>query len=627
MQPFADACLGLLCSESEDGAKSGDVAAKTTRRQFLEGMLATLPVVAAATGCAGSKPAPREGATPADLIVTNGKIATLNRARPSASAVAIKDGRFVAVGSDSDVAAFRGPATKLVDARGRTVVPGLNDSHTHVIRGGLNYNLELRWDGVPSLADGLRMIREQAQRTPPPHWVRVVGGFSRYQFAEKRLPTLEELDAAAPDTPVFLLELYHSAMLNRAALRAVGYTKDTPDPPGALMQRDAQGNPTGLLVARPNAFILYATLAKGPKLSYAEQLNSSRQFMRELNRLGVTSVLDAGGGFQNYPNDYAVIADLAKQGLLSLRINYNLFTQRPKKELDDYKTWAGMAKPGQGDDFYRLNGAGELLVYSALDFENFPEPRPDLPSNMESDLGAVVKLLVENRWPFRLHATYDESIQRFLNVFEAVNREVPFGGLRWNFDHAETISPRSLERVLALGGGVAVQNRMVFQGEDFTSRYGAERAAEAPPIRRMLSMGVPLGIGTDATRVSSYNPWVALHWVVAGKTAGGNTIYPPGARVDREQALRLLTAGSAWFSGEESQKGTIEAGRLADLAVLSSDYFSVPEDRIASIESVLTLVGGRPVYGAGEFAALAPAALPVVPEWSPVKSYGASRAS
>ena len=180
----------------------------------------------------------------------------------------IQDGKISAAGTNDEILRLGGPATKVIDGKCRTVIPGLNDSHMHPIRGGLNYNLELRWDGVPSLADALRLLKEQAARTPPPQWVRVIGGWTEFQFAERRMPTLEEINAAAPDTPVFVLHLYDRAWLNGAALRAVGYTKDTPDPPGGEIQRDKQGNPTGLLIARPNAMILYATLAKGPKLSH-----------------------------------------------------------------------------------------------------------------------------------------------------------------------------------------------------------------------------------------------------------------------------------------------------------------------------------------------------------------------
>ena len=556
----------------------------------------------------------------ANTILLNGRFHTVDRTQPLASAVAIADGKFLAVGDVEDVMRHRGPATQVIDLAGRTVIPGLNDSHLHLIRGGLNYNLELRWEGVPSLADALRMLKEQALRTPNPQWVRVVGGWTEFQFAEKRMPTLDEINAAAPDTPVFILHLYDRALLNRAALRAVGYDKNTPNPPGGEIVRDAAGNPTGLLIARPNAMILYATLAKGPKLPLELQVNSTRQFMRELNRLGITSAIDAGGGFQNYPEDYAVVDELAQKEQLTIRIAYNLFTQNKGAELQDFQKWTGMVQPGDGTDFYRHNGAGEMLVFSAADFEDFLEPRPELAAGMEDELEKVVRHLVEQRWPFRLHATYDESISRMLDVFEKVNRDTPFGGLHWLFDHAETISPRNIDRVKALGGGLAIQHRMAFQGEYFVERYGAQAAKATPPVQRMLDAGVPVGGGTDATRVASYNPWTALYWLVSGRTVGGLALTEVAGRLSRETALELWTAGSAWFSSEQGKKGRIREGMLADLAVLSADYFTVPEEAIKSIESVLTMVGGKVVYGQGEFTALAPPPIPVLPEWSPVRA-------
>jgi len=387
------------------------------------------------------------------------------------------------------------------------------------------------------------------------------------------MPTLEEINRVAPDTPVFVLHLYDRAILNGAALRAVGYTKDTPEPPFGEIQRDKRGNPTGLLIARPNAMILYSTLAKGPKLSREDQMNSTRQFMRELNRFGITSVIDAGGGFQNYPDDYGVIDELHKRDVLTVRFAYNLFTQKPNQELADFQRWTQMTRPGLGDDFYRMNGAGEMLVFSAADFEDFLEPRPEMPPVMEDELKKVIRHLAENRWPFRLHATYNETITRALKVYEEVNREVPFDGLHWFFDHCETISDHNIERVKALGGGIAVQDRMAFQGEYFVDRYGEKQAQRTPPIRRMLELGVPVGAGTDATRVSSYNPFIALYWLITGKTIGGAALYPESNRLDRMEALRLYTVGSSWFSSEEGKKGSIAPGQLADLCVLSSTTF------------------------------------------------------
>src|SRR5467141_2258417 len=459
----------------------------------------------------------------ADLILHNGRITTLDARHPEASNLAVKDGRIVGV--DDAESYERGPNTKVIDLDGRRLIPGLNDSHLHVIRGGLNYNMELRWDGVPSLDDALRMLKDQAQRTPPGQWVRVVGGWSEFQFAERRMPTLEEINAAAPETPVFVLHLYCRALLNKAALRACGYTKDTPNPPGGEIQHDGKGNPTGLLIARPNATILYATLAKGPKLPLEHQMNSTRHFMRELNRLGLTSIIDAGGGFQNYPEDYSVIEELHRKGEMTLRIAYNLFTQKPKQEKQDFARWIKMTGPGKGDDYLRHNGAGEMLVFSAADFEDFLEPRPDLPVSVEQELKTVVTLLAQNKWPFRLHATYDESITRALDVYEAVNREVPLKGLHWFIDHAETLSKRNIERIAALGGGIAIQHRMAYQGEYFRDRYGEAALRRTPPIREMLRSGLPVGAGTDATRVASYNPFVSLYWLTTGKTVGGLSMY------------------------------------------------------------------------------------------------------
>jgi predicted amidohydrolase YtcJ len=558
---------------------------------------------------------------PVETILHNAKIAT-NGVPSFVEALAIHDGKIIATGTDGEILRLGEPATRVIDGKRRTVIPGLNDSHMHPIRGGLNYNLELRWDGVPSLADALRMLKEQAARTPAPQWVRVIGGWTEFQFAERRMPTLDEINAVAPDTPVFVMHLYDRALLNGAALRAVGYDKDAPDFPAGEVQRDRHGNPTGLLLAMPNANILYSTLAKGPKLSREDQLNSSRLFFRELNRFGITSAIDAGGGFQNYPDDYGVVNELHRNGELSIRLAANLFTQRPKQELADFQNWTKMTKPGDGDDFYRVNGAGEMLVFSAADFEDFLVPHPDMLPVMESELQAVIRHLVENRWPFRLHATYNETIERALNVYEAVNRDIPFDGLHWFFDHCETISDRNIERVKALGGGIAVQNRMAFQGEYFVERYGAQQAKRTPPIRRMLEMGVPVGAGTDATRVSSYNPFLSLYWLVTGKTIGGSSLYPAENRFDREEALKLYTLGSSWFSAEDGKKGALVPGQLADLAVLSADYFSIPEEEIKQLESLLTVVGGKVVYATAEFSKLAPPALPVSPDWSPVNQYG-----
>ncbi|PVM83692.1 amidohydrolase [Caulobacter radicis] len=561
--------------------------------------------------------------TSPDLILRNGRFTTLDRGNPNAEAVAVTEGRFSAVGTETEVMALAGPDTRVVDLEGRRVLPGLIDNHLHIIRGGLNFNMELRWDGVRSLADAMNMLKRQVAITPPPQWVRVVGGFTEHQFVEKRLPTIEELNAVAPDTPVFILHLYDRALLNQAALRVIGYDRDTPEPPGGQIIRDSQGNPTGLLLAKPNAQILYATLAKGPKLPFDYQVNSTRHFMRELNRLGVTGAIDAGGGFQNYPDDYEVIQKLADENQLTIRLAYNLFTQKPKGEKDDFLNWTKTSKYKQGDDYFRHNGAGEMLVFSAADFEDFRQPRPDMPPQMEGELEEVVTILAQNRWPWRMHATYDETIDRALDVFEKVNKDVPLEGLNWFFDHAETISEKSIDRIAALGGGVAVQHRMAYQGEYFLERYGPAAAEATPPIAKMLEKGLKVSAGTDATRVASYNPWVSLAWMITGKTVGGTRLYSQRNCLDRESALRMWTENVTWFSNEEGKKGRIVEGQLADLIVPDRDFFGVPEDEIADMTSDLTMVGGKIVYGAGDFSKLDENEVPpAMPDWSPVRTFG-----
>ncbi|WP_306324398.1 amidohydrolase [Streptomyces venezuelae] len=563
-----------------------------------------------------------------DLVLRNAKIHTQDPARPAATALAVRDGRITALGDDSDVADLVGPGTRVVDALGRRVVPGLNDSHLHVIRGGLNYVLELRWDGVPSLGIALAMLREQAGRTPKGQWIRVVGGWTAEQFAERRMPTPAELTAAAPDTPVFVLHLYQSAILNRAAVRAAGFTRDTADPKGGQIVRDRTGEPNGLLLAAPSALILYSTLAKAPALDEPDRRISTRHFLRELNRFGLTSAVDAAGGFQNFPENYATVTELARAGELTVRIGYHLFPQTAGQELADLRRWTETVRPGDGDEWLRLNGAGENLTWAAADFENFSEPRPDLAAGYEGEFEAAVRLLREHGWGFRLHATYDETIRRDLAVFEKLAADGLFpAGNRWLFDHAETVSGESLERIAALGGGISVQNRMSFQGRAFAERYGAGAAAAAPPVTDMLRLGIPVGAGTDATRVSSYNPWVALHWLVTGRTVGDLPLRPAEQLLSREQALELYTLGGARITGEEAEKGALAEGRFADFAVLSHDYLTVPAGDIPHIEAVLTVTGGRIVYAADTYEGLDEPVPPVSPAWTPVAHFGGYRAT
>jgi predicted amidohydrolase YtcJ len=596
------------------------MATKISRRDILAGGGST--AIVAMTGSVRQSWAQSPAAqTSPDLIVHNAKVTTLQSGRPEAEAFAVRGERIVAVGGEGEIMSLRAGKTRLVDAGGRRVIPGLNDSHFHLVRGGRDYNLELRWDGVDSLQRGLQMIAEQARRTPRGQWVRVAGGWSPYQFTERRMPTVAELNDAAPDTPVYVLFGYSEGLLNHAGVAALGWTPDSKLPEGGSFEF-VDG---GAILSKPAA--AYTPIGKLPALSARDQVNSTRHFFRELNRFGLTSAIDAGGTNLPYPGDYQALAKLATRPGFPIRVSNLLFAQQPGTEREFYEKLSVEEKRNVNRAASRLNGyvfegAGEVLVWSAADFEDFMNPRPELMPHMERELADVTRLVARKQWPIRQHATYDQSISRILDVFEPIFKETGYRA-RWGIDHAETITPRNIARIKTMGGGIAVQDRMAFAGEFFAERYGLEAASHAPPIRQMLDAGLTVGAGTDATRVASYNPWISLYWMVTGRTVGGMQLASPENRLSREEALRLYTIGSAWFSGEEDVKGSIAPGQFADFAILSADYMAVPEEQIRRIESVLTVTGGDVVYSAGPFATFAPEPLPPVsPAWSPVAVFG-----
>ena len=590
--------------------------------KILKNIIFTVLVLFGLSTIAQSKQSPT-------LIVFNAKVHTLDNANTIAEAIAVQNGKIIKVGKSSSILKLKTKNTKLVDAKGKTIVPGIFDSHMHIIRGGRFYNTELRWDGVRSLKRALTMLKEQAQRTPEGQWVRVVGGWNAYQFEEKRLPTLAEINEATGNVPTFILHLYGHAYLNKAGLTALNINAETPSPKGGLVQKDEMGNPTGLLVAEPNAYLLYATLAKLPELTDEQKTNSTQLFMSEMNRLGVTSIMDAGGGFQNYPDDYGITDLLAKEDKLTIRLPFYLFAQKPGSELIDYTKWISEVEIGEHDDHkkldkleYYVQGGGENLVASAGDFENFDKPRPDLSPEMEGQLKAVIGTLVKNRWPFRLHATYNESITRFLNVIEEVNGETPLNGLLWFFDHAETISEENLVRIKALGGSIAIQHRMAYQAESFIKRYGKKAAENTPPVKKMLDLGITVGMGSDGTRVSSFNPFIGLYWLTTGKSIGETKHQADKNVLDRTTALKLFTQGSAKLVRLDADRGMIKENYLADFIVLSDDYFSVADRKIQDITANLTVVDGKIVYADEVFQGLAKPLPKAIPEWSPVNFYG-----
>lgn len=609
--------------------ETSGVKREPSRRDFLGSAAAGAGLFAFASPMASAKMAHGELGRddPADLVLLNGRVTTMNPVVSEATAFAAKNGRFTAVGSDTEVRRHVGAGTKVIDARGQRVVPGLNDSHIHFVRQGLNYHMEVRWDGVNSLERALDMLRDQAKRTPPGQWIRVIGGFSMYQFDERRMPTLEEINEVAPDHPVFVMYLYAYALLNDKALEVLGYKgANPPSYPGGRLAYDRHGNPTGAVFAAPSGLILYKSISSGPKLSRDDQINSSLHFQREMHSLGITSVSDCGGGGMVYPDAYGVIQELNQKGQLKIRTSLNTFPQVKGQEESDYRRWVKQHKTGHGDNMLYLTGAGENICWAAYDYEIFNDAYPGIDDDAEEVQQPIVDVLAANGWPTRQHMTYGPTIDRLLGTYERAHATHAGGigkGPRMLVDHAETMTEQAMERVARLGGGIAIQNRIIYQAEDFHRRYGPEALRQAPPVRKMLDMGLPVAAGTDATRVSSHNPWLSLAWLCTGRSLGGMQMYGDENLLTREEALRLWTVGSAWSTGHEGQKGAISRGQMADFSVLDRDYFTVADDDLQTLRSSLTGVGGEVVYADGALDQYDVEPLPEAkPDWSPVISYG-----
>lgn len=568
----------------------------------------------------------------ADLIVHNAKIYTGNSAQPSASALAVKNGRIYSVGSDAEVLGLKNANTKVIDSGGRRLIPGIIDAHTHVLNEG-GYNYTLRWDGVPTLRRALAMLSEQAKRTPAGQWVKVVGGWSPYQFEEQRFPTMDELRRAVPVRPLFVQYAYNRAFMNQQAMAALGVGTDKfPMLPGTELEKDAQGRYTGVVHGYTFTFIAIETMV--PQLSFDEEVSSLVQTVHSLNRVGVTAIVDAGTGFRGYPKAQRTVDVLARDNRLNIRMPFVdiQFGEGAAFNMVDAQitaiTQTAPISPGHNlhprlahGHVYR--GAGELLAAEVHDHENFDRPVLIIqPDKMRALVERDVSRLVQRRIPFREHISYNENITPFLDALEQLNRKTPLDGLRWSLEHAETISLANIARVKALGGGIALDTKMALHGDAFIKTHGRDQALLTPRLRELVDSGIPLAMTTDAFRAASFNPWVGLSWMVTGKSVSGTEVLARDNRLTRAEALGLFTRTPAWFMQAESELGMIAPGYLADFVLLDRDYFSVPESEIKSIASVLTVMDGRVVYGAQGYQALSPVLPEILPAWSPIKHFG-----
>ena len=527
----------------------------------------------------------------AETILINGKILTVDAQFSIQEALAVRDGKILAIGKTADVRKLADSRTRVIDLQGRTVIPGLIDSHLHGIRAALSFSTEVNWIGASALDDALGRIRQAARTMKPGAWLIVAGGWNVQQFKEKRVPTQAELIAAAPNSPVYVQLGYGWAMITPAGYKELSIVSESDLPSGGRFEKGSDGKPTGAVVGGQNAII--ALFDKLPKPSLEDEVEGTKLFFRELNRLGITGFVDPGGN-NLFPADYPALLKVWRDGLMTVRVAYALNGQTAGKEFEEYQDLTRLLPMGFGDDMLKFNGIGERITWDMNNNEK--------PTQAQKDrYYEIIKWAAQQGMALTMHWNRDASVDELLRLFEKLNKEVPITGLRWSIAHLNDASEQSLQRMKALGMGWTVQDAMYFGGDQFLQQNGAQAARRVPPVNTAKRMGVPIGAGTDAHRVASYNPFTALQWFLDGKTVGGTAIRGPEETPGRADALRFYTIGSAWFSFDEKKRGSLEVGKFADLAVLSKDYMTAPVDQIGGVESLLTMVGGKVVYAAAPY--------------------------
>jgi predicted amidohydrolase YtcJ len=514
----------------------------------------------------------------ASTILVNGKILTVDSQFSIREAIAIRDGKIMTVGSTGDVRKLATPQTRVIDLQGRTVIPGLIDSHMHAIRAGQAFGYEVNWVGATSLAEALSRIHEASQKKKPGAWLIVAGGWNVAQFKEKRRPTQADLVAAAPNNPVYIQLGYDWIVMTPAGFKALNINSDADIPRPGKLERDANGAPTGAIDGGGSNDVAVALFDRLPRPTFDEQVAGTKSFFLELNRLGLTGVGDPGGNNVN-PEDYQPIFKVWREGKLTLRVAYSLCGPTAGHEFEELRSLTQMLPLGFGDGMLKFNGLGERITWGMNNNDN--------PSADEKDkLYQIAKWAALRGLPVTIHWPKNETVDTLLSIYERVNQEYPITNLRWSIAHLNNASALSLQRMKAMGMGWTIQR------------------ASAASVENAQELGVVMGAGTDAHRVASYNPFTELQRSLVDSKNAGGAQRGPDQTPTRADALRAYTIGSAWFSFDEDKRGSLEPGKLADLAVLTKGYMTVPADQISSIESLLTMVGGKIVYAAGPYASL-----------------------
>jgi predicted amidohydrolase YtcJ len=541
-------------------------------------------------------PAGFASAQSADTVLLNGKILTVDKDFRVQEALAIAHGQVLASGTSAAMKKLAGSKAKLIDLGGRTVIPGLTDGHIHGIRAALTFGTEVNWIGVPTLKAALEKIRQAAKDQKPGSWIVVAGGWTEEQFAEKRRPTAREVAAVAPDNPVYIQHLYDWLLLTPKAMEALNIRDDADVTPGGKLERDGDNRPTGVVIGNGNT--LGKIFDHLPKPTLDQQVDGSAKFFREMNSFGITGIVD-GGGVSMYPANYQAVFRLWHDNRLTLRVAYHLCAPKPGSELADLQNLTQLLPPGFGDEMLHFNGPGEILIWA--DWTD-----GDITPDGKAMLAELLRWAASKGYTIQLHWNPDRTVHDLLDVVEDISKDYPVRDLRWTVLHLYDASEDNLKRMKSLGLIWGVQDGLYFGGERLQHDVGVEPARRLPPIATALRLGLTVAGGTDAHRVSSYNPFVALQWYLDGTTIGGVTTRGDAEAPSRRQALEMYTRNSALMANDDGKRGTLEPGKFADLAVLSADYLTAPVKEIGKIRSVLTMVGGNVVYADQPFANLAP---------------------
>ncbi len=524
--------------------------------------------------------------TPADTILTNGKIITVDDRFSIAQAVAIRGDRFVAVGTNQDIAKLAGPNTRRIDLGGKAVIPGLIDAHAHLMRAAETWAIEARFDDIESRKQALDMVRAKAAALGPGQWVYNLGGWSFDQFADNRTPlTKAELDQAAPNNPVYLQFTRCCAFMNSKAVEAMGLA--TINEP--WIEKDAAGKPSGR-INDPGLAQIAGKIPRPPKETLAA---NAQALLRDLNRAGVTTA-----GISGCPAEATeYFRELEHKGELRFRVmcmgaaGGGPATGVAADQVQRAVAQIAQIKLFQGDNYIDDVMYGETIALS----DNMLTPHTSYTPEQLTMWRTLATEVAKAGMPLQQHATISETFPAFLDQIEIINKQYPIRNLRWAFAHMDQVSANDLDRMKKLGMWAAVRAIEPVMGSIFNRVHG-ERSIDMPPLRMIQDSGIKWGFHTDTTEVNQYKPFTTLWFAVTGKMLGGQVVNRQ--TITREEALIAHTRSNSYFVMRENDLGSIQPGKLADLVVMDRDYLSIPADQIKDIKPVITMVGGKVAYDA-----------------------------